>query len=113
MVLQLEDCIDVIKVLYRQFDCVFLFDHLNGHDRMKPDGLSTKKVRNNFGGTQPKMRDSKLTSLENFGLCIDLLNQLKLNDVQSMVFKSDDYGPFYMKPEEAKARKYDTNWRIW
>ena len=44
MVLQLEDCIDIMKVLYPQFDCVFLFDHSNGHDRMKPDGLSTKKL---------------------------------------------------------------------
>ena len=69
---------------------------------MKPDGLWTKKVRKNFSGTQPKMRDSKLTDLENFGPYIDLPNQLKLNDVQSMVFKSDDYGPFYMKPEDKK-----------
>ena len=53
------------------------------------------------------MRDSTLISLKNFGPYIDLPNQLKLNDVQSMVFKSDDYGPFYMKPEEAEARKYD------
>ena len=109
MVLQLEDCIDVMKVMYPQFDYVFLSDHSNGHDQMKPDRLSENKVRKNFGGTQPIMRDSKLTQMENLGPYIDLPNQCKFNDNQSMFFKADDYGPFHMKPSEVESRQYDKN----
>jgi hypothetical protein len=40
IVLQMEDCVDCLQVLYPMFDFVFLFDHSNGHNRMKPDGLN-------------------------------------------------------------------------
>jgi hypothetical protein len=33
MVLQLEDCVDVVAVFYGNYDYVFLFDHSCGHDR--------------------------------------------------------------------------------
>jgi hypothetical protein len=33
MDLQLEDCVDVVTVLYGDYDYVFLFDHSCGHDR--------------------------------------------------------------------------------
>ena len=33
MVLQLEDCVDCLKVLFPQFQYLFLFDHSCGHDR--------------------------------------------------------------------------------
>ncbi len=32
MILQMEDCINVVKNLWPQFDYVFLFDHSCGHD---------------------------------------------------------------------------------
>ena len=32
MVLQLEDCIDVLRCLYPQYDVLFMFDHSCGHD---------------------------------------------------------------------------------
>ncbi len=35
MVIQLEDCIDYLKVLYPQYEFVFLLDHSCGHDRGK------------------------------------------------------------------------------
>ena len=34
MVIQLEDCVDVLKHLYPDFDFLFLVDHSNGHDRL-------------------------------------------------------------------------------
>jgi hypothetical protein len=40
MVLQLEDCIDVLQVLHPQYDYVFLFDHSCGYDRQRPNGLN-------------------------------------------------------------------------
>ena len=33
MVLQMEDCIDVMHALYPDYDVLFLFDHSCGHDR--------------------------------------------------------------------------------
>ena len=61
MVLQLEDCIDCLKSLFPEYDIIFLFDHSNGHDCLQPDGLSITKICKNFGGKQPKMRDTQLT----------------------------------------------------
>ncbi len=43
MVLQLEDCVNVITTIYPQFDFVFLFDHSSGHDKQREDGLNIKK----------------------------------------------------------------------
>jgi hypothetical protein len=39
MVLQFEDCVDVVKVLYPEYDYMFLFYYSCGHDRKRPDGL--------------------------------------------------------------------------
>jgi hypothetical protein len=107
MNLQLEDCIDCMTALYPHIQPVFLFDHSCGHDRMQPDGLSTTKIRKNFGGTQPKMRKSQLTQLQIFGPHQNLPHQMKLNDTQSMQFEEGNYGPFYMSPAEAERRKFD------
>jgi hypothetical protein len=59
MVLQFEDCVDVVKVLHPECDCIFLFDHSCGHDRKRPDGLCANSIRKGFGGKQPMMRDTK------------------------------------------------------
>ena len=40
----MDDCIQVLKYLYSQFEYMFLFDHSNGHDRMKPNGLNINKI---------------------------------------------------------------------
>ena len=40
MVIQLEDCIDVLKVQFPDFDVVVLVDHSNGRNRLQPDGLN-------------------------------------------------------------------------
>lgn len=55
MVLQMEDCVQVLKHLYPQFEYVFIFDHLNGHNRMKPNGLNLNKISVCYGGKQPTM----------------------------------------------------------
>jgi hypothetical protein len=62
VVLQMEDCIDVVKVLWPNFDFLFLFDHSGGHDRRRPDGLNTKSLNKGFSGAQAKMRDSKIAA---------------------------------------------------
>ena len=44
MCLQFEDVVDVLKELFPHFDFLFLFDHSNGHDMLRPDGLSITKI---------------------------------------------------------------------
>jgi hypothetical protein len=52
MVLQFEDCVDVVKVLYPEYDYMFLFYHSCGHDRKRPDGLCVNSMRKGFGGKE-------------------------------------------------------------
>ena len=60
MVLQLEDCVDILNVKYPQYDFLFLFDHSCGHDRQREDGLNVEKMSKSFGGrAQRKMRETK------------------------------------------------------
>ena len=52
MVMQLEDCIDCLKVVYPEIDFVFLLDHSCDHDRQREDGLNVAKMSKSFGGKQ-------------------------------------------------------------
>jgi hypothetical protein len=68
MVLQFEDCVDMVKVLYPEYDYMFLFDHSCGHDRKRTDGLCVNSMRKGFGGgKQTFMRNSKIESEEYLG----------------------------------------------
>jgi len=90
MVCQLEDCHDALDGLHstratheseqrhmtvvphttsgdvfvRNFDTLFLFDHSNGHDRKKPDGLDINGLTKGPSAKAKKMRD---TIVENVG----------------------------------------------
>jgi len=44
MVLQLEDCVDVLKYLYPQYDFLLLFDHSCSHDKQREDGLNVENT---------------------------------------------------------------------
>ncbi len=55
MVLQLEECVDVITNLFPQCDFVFLFDHSSGSGEQREDGVKIKKMTKRFGGAQRKM----------------------------------------------------------
>jgi hypothetical protein len=55
MVLQFEDCIDIVNTSSPEFDCVFLFDHSCGHDRQRPDGLTVTGLSKGLGGAQQKL----------------------------------------------------------
>ena len=46
VVLQLEDCVDVVKTLYPQYDFLFMFDHSYGHDKQRADGLNVESMNN-------------------------------------------------------------------
>jgi hypothetical protein len=74
MVLQFEDCIDVVKVFYLEYDYMFLFDYSCGYDRKRPDGLCVNSMRKRFGGKQTVMRDSKMKSEEYLEQFLGLLS---------------------------------------
>ncbi len=44
MVIQLEDCINCLKVMWPQYNFVFLLDHSCGHDRQRENGLNAGKM---------------------------------------------------------------------
>jgi hypothetical protein len=56
MVLQTEDCIDVVlrACFDGMYEYYFLFDHSSGHDakQRRIDGLDATKMNQNFGGSQ-------------------------------------------------------------
>ena len=58
MILQLEDCIDWIRVLHPQCDFVFIFYHSCVHDRGQENGLNDKRVNVVFSGKQPKINNT-------------------------------------------------------
>jgi len=58
MVLQLEDCVDCLKVISSPFEFLFMFDHSCGHDHQREDGLNVENMSINFGGKQTFMHDT-------------------------------------------------------
>ena len=106
MVLQFEDCVDVVKVLYPEYDYIFLFDHSCGHDRKRPDGLCANSIRKGFGGKQPRMRNTVIESDSYLGRFRHGLT-LPVGSIQTMVFSSSDAGPFVMTAEEKELNRND------
>ena len=86
MVIQLEDCIDCLKVLYPQYTFVFLLDHSCGHDRQREDGLNAGKMSKSFGGRQKKLRDTAIKQ-EN-GYLGPYNRTLRVGDVRRCAFKA-------------------------
>jgi hypothetical protein len=105
MIIQFEDCIDVVKTLHPEIDFIFLFDHSCGHDRQRPDGLSVPKINKTYGGAQPKMRKSKMETEEFLG---PFPAMLQMGDYQHMVYQDGDVGPFFKTDTERQASKSDS-----
>jgi hypothetical protein len=55
MVLKME-IFDVMKLLYPQYDVLFLFDHSCGHDRQCEDGLNFENMSKSYHGKQSILR---------------------------------------------------------
>ena len=109
MILQLEDVIDILKFEFPDFDFVFLFDHSNGHDRLRPNGLNINKIGIKFGGKQPVMRDSLLNERKYFGPYHTSAYPLQPGMCQSMQFQPNDSGPCYLTEEDRLVQRLDRN----
>ena len=103
MVIQLEDCADILKALHPGIDFVFLFDHSCGHDRGREDGLRATKMNSGYGGAQPKMHKTKIKQTN--GYLGPYQRILEVGDEQHMVFQEGDNGPFWMTPQEREDTK--------
>jgi hypothetical protein len=66
----------------------------------------TTRIRKLFGGKQPLMRDSKLTS-KCFGPYHFMGHELQPNSIQKMVFSDSDTVPFYWSVTERENNKLD------
>jgi hypothetical protein len=98
MVLQLEDCTAVFKVLDQQFDIVYELDHSSGHDKENLDGLTATPSMLGWGngGKQCSMRGSEVTvnntGTVRHGQCNNL------GEIQQMNFRIDDLHPVLKTP---------------
>lgn len=106
MVLQVEDCIDVVQALYPQFDFLFQFDHSCGHDRKRPDGLNALSVRKGFSDNQPRMRATRIDDEHNIG---SYNTTVSIGEQYSLVWGDgeDEAGPCWMTAEERALFRED------
>ena len=87
MIIQLKDCIDILKYTHPDFDCLFLLDHSNEHDYMQPNCIWHARK-------QPIMRSSKLAS-NLFDPFHTLGHYLQPKSIQSMWYWEGDSVPCY------------------
>ena len=76
---------------------------------MRPNGLNLNKIEIRYGGKQPHIRNSTLSSPDFFGPFHTPDSPLQVGDVQSMQFSPDNPGPCNMSETVCMARKYDIN----
>ena len=106
MALQFEDVVDCLKVLYPQYEFVFLFDHSQGHARKRNGALDAKQMSKYFGGAQLPMRETTILASE--GFLGPFAPKLEVGDIQSMVFdRPTDVGPWYLSSEERETRRHN------
>jgi len=103
MAVQLEDCVDCLKIMYPRYEFIFLFDHSQGHVKKQTGALQATCISLCFGGKQPIMHDSEIVE----GCLGTFKPKLKVGDVQKMFFQDTDEGPFYFSEEEKQSRCYD------
>ena len=95
MAIQLEDCVDCLKVLFPQFNFAFIFYHSQGHAKKLTNGLDAYSMNGGFGGVQPKMRDESTIMAEDGYLGIHK-HTVDVGDTHFFVFQPGDAGPFWM-----------------
>ena len=103
--LQFEDVVDCLHVLYPEFNFVFMFDHSQGHARQRKHALNAQQMSKSYGGAQPRMRDTVI--MANKGYLGPHLPFLGIADTQSLVFKADDVGPWYLSADQQRTQRHN------
>ena len=83
MLVQFEDCIDVLKYLFPDFDFVFFFYNSNGHDQLQSDSLNINKISVWYG------ENSQIWEIVSFttnllGLHHTKYHPVEIGDIQKM-----------------------------
>ena len=60
MVLQLEDCTDILKDIHPSFDFMFLYDHLCGYNRIIEDRLNVMNMNSGYVVSKQEMHPTKI-----------------------------------------------------
>ena len=105
MVLQMEDCVDVMRFLYPDVDILLLFGHSCGHDRQREDGLNVENMSKGYGGKQSRLHPSLIKQVDGYpGPYNWKLNE---GDIHNMGFSTADDGPFWMESAEREEKQKD------
>jgi hypothetical protein len=102
---QFKDVVDCVRGLYPIFNLIFLFDHSQGHARKRDSALNALNMSKSYGGTKEQMRDTVTMSEEGYLGTHSLI--LGVGKIQSMVFKTDDHGPWYLTPDQQDLQRHD------
>ena len=112
MIVQLEDCIDCLDVMYGdEYDFVFMFDHSSGHAKRRNNGLDVEKNNVKQGGV---LQHPTLIETEDYlGKFHDVNNprMVRVGQFQKLIWKNVDLGPgdgpIYMTKEERLKHRDD------
>jgi hypothetical protein len=104
MAIKFKDCVGCLKVIYPQFKFAFLFDYLQGHAKKLANGLDAYSMNRGFGGGQTKCVSQKKAEDGYRGM---YARTLDVGNAQSLVFKPEDVGQFWMATEERELNRHD------
>ena len=94
---------DRLKVLLPGFDHLLLFDYSSGHSKKRVNGLDANAMSKSYGGTQSRLRDAPIYQEE--GILGRFPRKVSVGEVQEMVFRDKDDGPFWLIPTERQAKR--------
>ena len=111
MIVQVEDCIDCLRIY--QYDFVFLFDHSSGHAKKRVGGLSVSAMNKGFGGE--KMRSTLIEKKQGYlgpFHCITNPNMVQVGEEQQLVFPAEgdvtpEDGPFHLSAVQKELSMVD------
>ena len=105
MVLQVENCTDVINALHPKFYILFLFNHSCGHDRGREGGLNINRMGSGYGGfSYPEMHPTKIK--QDYGYLTPHPCIIKPGQVQYLVFQDNGDSPSWVALEEREPKRH-------
>ena len=104
MLLQLEDCTDILKAHHPGIDLISLFDNLCGNERRIEYRFNVTKMNSGCGGAQQQIHPTKIKQEVGY-LCLYKII-IEVGNGQHMVFQEGSDVPFCMTPQERVAAKF-------
>jgi hypothetical protein len=114
MILQVEDCIDCLRVLFTdQYDFAFLFDHSSGHAKKRVGGLSVSAMNKGMGGE--KLRSTFIEKKEglpwSFPLCYKP-EMVQVGEEHQLVYPAEgeatpEDGPFHLSAAQKESSMHN------